>query len=383
MILEKNVIAKMITQRATYMVQRKSQMDTTNRIAAAKLETRSDEAIESNRHVMMEESAEEELDDIPWMLLTFDGDFPQINALLSTLIEKYAHLRIWFWKFPGGCSLTTQPNDLMRSFMIIHGYINGANYQETQTYADPSHLNFVASLLDSIEMDKASVDTYKNFFRQIGVIESNAFRRSVILEGYRIAGINPPSVIQILSMCPAWANLSTTDAQRVLDAIEVLTVPARLTGITDENLLNELIGDIAQTEVVNMTNLTIVRQRAMIFNGSAVWEMRRADDERKLEAERLKKLAKEEKDRKAKLREERERAKQEGRPPDSEKAGPPTISCYCSGQCSTNNYCNAGDELFGKEWKGCSTCTFWYCNKKGCEKAFLKHNNMCSARSMI
>jgi hypothetical protein len=51
-------------------------------------------------------------------------------------------------------------------------------------------------------------------------------------------------------MCPAWNDLSTTDAQRVLDAIEALTVPARLMGITDEKLLNELIGDIAQTEIV-------------------------------------------------------------------------------------------------------------------------------------
>ena len=134
---------------------------------------------------------------------------------------------------------------------------------------------------------------WTKFFWQIGVIEINAFLKSVILEGYRIAGIIPPSVQQqLLSMCPAWNDLSTTDAQRVLDAIEALTVPARLTGITDENILSELIGDIAQTEIVNMTHLTVVRQRAMIFNGSAVWDMRRADAVRKLEAERLKLAAK-------------------------------------------------------------------------------------------
>jgi len=232
-------------------------------------------------------------------------------------------------------------------------------------------------------MDKASVDTFKKFFWQIGVIESNAFRKSVILEGYKIAGINPPSVQQMLSMCPAWNDLSTTDAQRVLDAIVELTVPVRLTGITDENLLNELIGDMAQTEIVNMTNLTVVRQRAMIFNGSAVWDMRRADAVRKFEAERVKLAAKEEKDRKSRLKQDRERARQEGRPPDSEKAGPPTVSGYCAGQCASSNYCIAGDALVGKEWTGCSTCTFWYCNKKGCNKSLLKHNNMCSARAIL
>jgi len=93
------------------------------KLAAEKLLTSSEDATETNMPALMDESEVEEEDDTPWMVLTFDGDFPQINALLSTLIEKFAHLKIWFWKFPGGCSLTSQPNDLMRSFMIIHGYL--------------------------------------------------------------------------------------------------------------------------------------------------------------------------------------------------------------------------------------------------------------------
>lgn len=54
------------------------------------------------------------------MLLTLDGEYPQIVAVFNRVIEIAKSNNIEILKFPGGSSMQYQPNDLIRSHAIIH-----------------------------------------------------------------------------------------------------------------------------------------------------------------------------------------------------------------------------------------------------------------------
>eukprot|EP01034_Spumella_vulgaris_P014363 gene14363-18334_t len=114
------------------------------------------------------------------MLLTFDGDHPQLEAVFNKLIGVADEQNIAYQKFPGGGSLMFQPNDLMRSFAILHQYVKSPEYKKQRRFEPPFWSSGVRALLSSIGTSKASVDTYMVFFDQSPTIISKAFTHSTV-----------------------------------------------------------------------------------------------------------------------------------------------------------------------------------------------------------
>jgi hypothetical protein len=130
------------------------------------------------------------------MVLTLDGDYPQIETILNNFVE--AHTSIAFWKFAGACSLSMQPNDLIKSFMLLHRAVKKLNYAPDAVL--PSYVVPVVNLFRKVNMDLPSVKAFIIFFSNIFELESKAFSGSVLREGWKISGIVPFNAEQMLNM---------------------------------------------------------------------------------------------------------------------------------------------------------------------------------------
>jgi hypothetical protein len=98
-------------------------------------------------------------DEILRALLTMDGAFSELEATVA-LEEELTRFFCEIFKYPGGCSLSYQPNDLMRGFMNFRSKM-GSPPKEDLSQDLWSMLAYnVFDILTKSGMDKASVILY-------------------------------------------------------------------------------------------------------------------------------------------------------------------------------------------------------------------------------
>ncbi len=169
-------------------------------------------------------------DKLPPILLCFDGDYPQIEATFSVLLPLITGTGIEALKLPGGCSMSFQPNDLMRSHSIIHSYTRSAEYSSYSTVIPPSYMNTVDRLLTANGIEKSSADTFKHFMLQLPIIISKAFGVRTIISGWAKSGMVPLDVNVILRQCSSYRNLSAEEGEAVRASIPALAREVQQTG---------------------------------------------------------------------------------------------------------------------------------------------------------
>jgi len=319
------------------------------------------------------------------MVLMLDGDHPQIEAILGTIIEKHNCSVVQFVKFPGGCSLTFQPSDVMKSHALLKGSIKHLDSKEqVQKASNPTFLKAIVDFLKRVGVSGKSLVTFANFFRVIMIYESRAFQAATVQNGWSIPGIWPYDRVKMLSTCQAFRDASQQEAEAIMAAIPILVDKAKVSGICEETDLQEhiySIGSSFKSPIDNMGQRCINQQRALWLNKQGVLDRRNADRERKEADAAVAKLKADA----AITNKNRQKMIQEAKLANIDEAlqGPPPVGTWCSGNCSKDKTKSTEP---GDDWKGCNglaTCGIWFCANKGCQTSLSKHRIRCCARNLV
>ena len=114
------------------------------------------------------------------ILLSLDGDYAQIQCLLESTMEKFKNEKIEYYKLPAATSLSTQPLDLMKSFMMMRKFSKDL---------EKPVLGFKLEAARAIEwmkskgIDNASCDTFGCFIEEVPTMVAQSFRNKIIEDG--------------------------------------------------------------------------------------------------------------------------------------------------------------------------------------------------------
>lgn len=210
------------------------------------------------------------------IVLACDGAYPQINAILSTLVPyclKIA-LFLWFLKYAGGCSLTQSVNDAGKFHSIFHMLFGSSSFRYTEEYADPegSHWQELKTFLKKT-LDGSSFNTYWRCLAHSEMFIEKAFIKMSVRKAYQMVGVFPYNPKQILSVCPAFHNMSPEDAEFTLATLPQLTQACQQRGYVREELFEELYRPVPGISLPppkltgkQLNEMATSRQRAMIVN---------------------------------------------------------------------------------------------------------------------
>jgi hypothetical protein len=313
------------------------------------------------------------------MLLTLDGDHPQIEAIFNAVLSTARTESIELLKFPGGSSLQFQPNDLMKSHVIIHQYVKSVQYRELERFQDPYWMPCLEAILAPHKIDKASVDCFTAFFRQLPTIISKSFTHSTITAGWAMSGICPLDTDKIMEKCVKYANLNEEERVRCKEALPRLVEKSRLTGMCKDIDIAELLGDIVHTEITNMDVRVLNQQRSLWLNQEGVLDYRRflhAEKER-IAAQTAERAAVNELKKLEKKRIQDAQAAQYT----------PHVDATVKSICFNDSCAKAGmyrDLILESDdqWRGCPFCDEWFCHRKLCKDRMLKHMPICRVRKL-
>jgi hypothetical protein len=314
------------------------------------------------------------------MLLTLDGDHPQIEAVFNDLLPLAISQNIEFLKFPGGGSLQFQPNDLMRSHAIIKQYVKSKQYIDKKNFEPPIWMPKLRAILAPHRIDKASIDCFEGFFIQLQTILSKAFTVSTIMSGWATSGIFPLDTTVILEKCVRFEKLDEEQRTRCLEAVPVLVERAKWSGICLDVDIASLVGDIAFTDIKNMHERVINQQRSLWLNKEGVLEYRRA---LRLEREKREQITRE------KQALAQQRAADKKRLQEEQIAQHEPIVDRARVTTCSNDQCNEAHTLrrvnlsVDDMWRGCGYCDFFYCHRSLCFSKLLKHQPVCKLRRQL
>jgi hypothetical protein len=160
------------------------------------------------------------------MILTLDGDFPQINLLAqdeweATLDASSTELL----KFPAACSGALQMNDVSSGFRVLKSLLRGTlDYKEYGNFSPPVYMNDLTTLLNT----RTGLATSKKklileFFKHAQAILHKAFNPAAIKKSYKKSGFYPFNAEQIMSQCTEWKSMEPEKKRAMLAEIPKLT----------------------------------------------------------------------------------------------------------------------------------------------------------------
>lgn len=148
------------------------------------------------------------------IILAFDGAFEQVSSALEELQVKCEPLNIDLFKWAAACSGYQQANDVERIHADIQRDIRKRMdkliKQELEGIYSPTYSDGIKAFeqhLRSSEMDKASADTYWDFFRIVEECLAQWTTPAKVSVGWQMAGTWPIDKDQIISSCSKWALL--------------------------------------------------------------------------------------------------------------------------------------------------------------------------------
>jgi hypothetical protein len=220
------------------------------------------------------------------ILLTFDGEWGQVEAIFRYIMAQYEGANVEFLKFPGGCSLLFQPCDLMIAYRIIRAYIQSPGYAQAvlqkKTMPTPAWLPQLLEVLKLIKMDKASRECYENLFRQLVPILSKAFDAGTILGGWAVSGLEPFNLEVMMRKFPKWRNFTQEEQVGVFAAVADLSIESSTSGVCEDADMvaavkqKEGCSELADTMDV-ISQKAIIRMRTVRFGGERVMELRKEE----------------------------------------------------------------------------------------------------------
>lgn len=214
-------------------------------------------------------------------------------------------------KFAAACSLTQAPADVGRSHALLKSLIKSRAFKrlaDSRPTVSASMKNFIQNYLLTSELDNPSLQTFRKFLEVVEPMIDKAFGAFNIQSAYAKSGMMPFNVRKIMTGCPAWVNLSTEQAQRILDCVPELRDIAILHGrVTDDEIRSTMerhevdMGMFPPRELCSLTSLEErhpSHQRVLWLNNETFLAKQRKAQDAKVLAETKLALEREEKKRK-------------------------------------------------------------------------------------
>ncbi|KAJ1416358.1 hypothetical protein B484DRAFT_401199 [Ochromonadaceae sp. CCMP2298] len=174
---------------------------------------------------MKDGSAEQSSSAFARVIIASDGAAGQIEASLSTIADRIERkkLPIELVKYAGGCSMSQSANDVGAMHRVAHSTFKSPGYRYQNDYADlpGKTVKELKSFLKKA-LDSASFKTYWKCLMHTPDFLSKAFQPGLVKSAFKTAGIYPYNAKKILSINPYFRNLSTADAQTLVDNIPEL-----------------------------------------------------------------------------------------------------------------------------------------------------------------
>ena len=155
-------------------------------------------------------------------LLCYDGEFAQIEATFTQLIQLIDGKSVEITKFPSATTMMYQPNDIMRDHCLIHQYVSSKEYvnDKASNPIKPKWIGIVEQTLKENHISASSKDTFRKFFIHLPVMLGRAFKADNITSGWKSSGVVPLNASIAMNKIPNWRELSKSETTDVITAIK-------------------------------------------------------------------------------------------------------------------------------------------------------------------
>ena len=331
-------------------------------------------------------------------VILFDGDFPQVNAVLqqAKLLEACREAAVELVKFAAACSAPQQPLDNGPCFSNLKSYFSSSRFDFSDTTGSPSTsmADFLHNVFDKLPMTGDSKSTFRCLLSHIEAAVSKSFPKRALQLGFERSGNFPFSCPQIFAGYAGWSKLPAEQQAILIAAVPHFARYAGKHGSVPDAIIDAYLAkkgldfdffELRDPTARPLEELHPSYQHDVWLNNEAYL----ADQQQKAaakaaEKQRLaqarvdreakkaaKKIEKEEADRRREEKAARKLQQQQKQPGASRKAGkrkePPASFVYQCGNPACTSQCvdgGAGEE----NWKGCETCRgLWFCPARACQ----------------
>jgi hypothetical protein len=184
-------------------------------------------------------------------VLCFDGDYPQIEALLSnenvnsagkTLRQCFADKNIELVKFSGGCSMSQQPNDRSRCFFCIKAAKKKFVFHDIERIrvtANGWALNAVRKLKHH-KIEASSLRTFEWFLLTWPDLSAAAFTPGNIKSGWEKVGLCPfvpEKMMEAWAFLPDFLDKVPDGVQQIMELItDCAKIVVETGALSDEDM---------------------------------------------------------------------------------------------------------------------------------------------------
>ena len=184
----------------------------------------------------------------PRLIVTFDGCWQQLHAVMTRLNAKFTERGYKGFKFAAASTMVEQPNDVGHCHKAIKSYYRGDKYRDSTDWEIPAYLKDFDTTLTNAGMDNGSQKTIFKALCHLELCLSKVCTIPMVKEGFRISGIYPVDVHAILSGWSGWSLFNKDKAEELVNLLPTLTNIARLNGKVTDSEIEECMGHLMQFE---------------------------------------------------------------------------------------------------------------------------------------
>ena len=184
----------------------------------------------------------------PRMIVTFDGCWQQLNAVMKRLNRIFTEKGYEGFKFAAASTMVEQPNDVGHCHKAIKCYYKGSSYRNSTDWEIPAYLKGFDTTLTDAGMDRGSQQTIFKALCHLELCLSKVCTIPMVREGFRLSGIYPLDVNAILSGWSGWSLLDKDKAEELLSLLPTLTDIAKAKGKVTDGEIEECMSHLISFE---------------------------------------------------------------------------------------------------------------------------------------
>jgi len=312
-------------------------------------------------------------------VVCMDGDGAQTQAFMDgKLGEVCSGLNVEYLKLSASCSGHESALDLSKSHQLMRQAIHSPHYDyDIDPIPSFAMTLFIKDVLNKSGIASASLLSFRKFFIHVEALMDRTFNVVDLQHGWQLAGVSPLSCSTILSHCPGWQTLRTSEANRVLAAIPSLTELVRLKGELTDVEIQAAIGGAVDFGPPVIKPFGAVNRRRCVWGNNKGFVVAYAS-KKQAEAQAKVVLQQKRDDKAAAMKRKAEQAADKENKPPSKKRSKVTAAAVsrCSNPDCLVLWC--AKSVNPAVWLGCDFCPLWFCPKPECKAMFGRHEAKCS-----